>query len=76
MTVVHEPRLQLLQFATHLTPLFSKAPCFCPLLFGELAMLGFSLREAREAVFGPLASGSTSMELIPAARISDSFIWF
>ena len=53
MTVVHEPSLQLLQFAAHLPPLLSKAPRFCALLFGELAMLGSSLCESRKAVLGP-----------------------
>ena len=58
MTVVHEPSLQLLQFSAHLTPLLGKAPRFCALLFGELAMLGSSLSESRKAVLGPRAGGS------------------
>ena len=70
MTVVHEPRLQLLQFATHLASLLSKAPRFCALLFGELAMLDFSLCESRKAVLGPWTSGSPSMELTAAHRQS------
>ena len=70
MTVVHEPCLQLLQFATHLPPLLCKAPCFCAFLFGELAMLDFRLRESRKAVLGPWASGSPSMELTAAHRQS------
>ena len=70
MTVVHEPSLQLLQFATHLPPLLGKAPCFCALLFGELAMLGSSLCESRKAVLGPRTSGSPSMELTAAHRES------
>ena len=53
MTVVHEPSLQLLQFAAHLPPLLGKAPRFCALLFGELAVLGSSLCESRKAVLGP-----------------------
>ena len=70
MTVVHEPSLQLLQFAAHLPPLLSKAPCFCALLFGELAMLDFSLCESRKAVLGPWTGGSPSMELTAAHRES------
>ena len=53
ITVVHEPSLKFLQFATHLTPLLCKAPSLCPLLFSELPVLGSSLREARKAVLGP-----------------------
>ena len=70
MTVVHEPSLQLLQFAAHLPPLLSKAPRFCALLFGELAMLDFSLCESRKAVLGPRAGGRPSMELTAAHRES------
>ena len=70
MPVVHEPSLQLLQFTTHLPPLFCKAPRFCPLLFGELAMLGSSLCESRKALLGPWASGGPSMELTAAHRES------
>ena len=70
MTVVHEPSLQLLQFATHLPPLLGKAPRFCTLLFGELAMLGSSLCESRQAVLGLWASGGPSMELAAAHRES------
>ena len=70
MTVIHEPSLQLLQFAAHLTPLLGKAPRFCALLFSELAMLGSSLRKAREAVLGPWAGGSPSMELAAPHRES------
>jgi hypothetical protein len=70
MTVVHEPRLQLLKFATHLTPLFSKVPCFCALLLRELAMLGSSLCESRKAVLGPRACGGPSMELTAPHRES------
>ena len=70
MPVVHEPSLQLLQFAAHLTPLLSKAPRFCALLFGELAMLDFSLCESRKAVLGPRAGGSPSMELTAPHRES------
>jgi len=70
MTAVHEPRLQLLQFATHLPPLFCKAPCFCALLLGELTVLGSSLCESRKAVLGPWTGGSTSMELTAAHRES------
>ena len=68
--MVHEPSLQLLQFAAHLPPLLCKAPCFCPLLFGELAMLGSSLCESRKAVLGPRTGGSPSMELTAAHRES------
>ena len=53
MTVVHEPSLQLLQFTTHLAPDLGPAFSFCALLFGELAMLGFSLCESRKTVLGP-----------------------
>ena len=70
MTVVHEPSLQLLQFSAHLTPLLGKAPRFCALLFGELAMLDFSLCESRKAVLGPRPGGSPSMELTAAHRES------
>ena len=70
MPVVHEPSLQLLQFAAHLTPLLSKAPRFCALLFGEVAMLDFSLCESRKAGLGPRSSGSPSMELTAAHRES------
>ena len=70
MTVVHEPSLQLLQFSAHLTPLLGKAPRFCALLFGELAMLDFRLSESRKAVLGPRPSGSPSMELTAAHRES------
>ena len=70
MTVVHEPSLQLLQFAAHLPPLLCKAPCFCALLFGELAVLGSSLCESRKAVLGPRTGGSPSMELTAAHRES------
>jgi|GEM_PF-1471473 hypothetical protein len=69
MPVVHEPRLQLLQFATHLTPLLGKAPRFCPLLSGEPAMLGSSFCESRKTVLGPWASGSTAMEPTPAIAL-------
>ena len=65
MTVVHEPSLQFLQFAAHLTPLLCKALCLCPLLFDELAMLDSSLCESRKAILGPWAGASTPME--PAA---------
>ena len=70
MTVVHEPNLQLLQFTTHLAPLLGETPCFCALLFGELAMLDFSLCESRKAVLGPRTGGSPSMELTAAHRES------
>ena len=70
MTVVHEPRLQLLQFAAHLTPLLGKAPSFCPSLFGELAMLGSSLCESRKAVLGPRTGTRASMELTAPHRQS------
>ena len=46
MTVVHEPRLQLLQFAAHLPPLLCEAPRFCPFLFGKATVLDFSLCES------------------------------
>ena len=70
MTMVHEPSLQLLQFAAHLTPFLGSALCLCPLLFGELAMLDFSLCESRKAVLGPRACGRPSMELTAAHRES------
>ena len=70
MPVVHEPSLQLLQFAAHLPPLLGKAPCFCALLFGELAMLGSSLCESRKAVLGPRTGTRASMELTAAHRES------
>jgi len=70
MTVVHEPSLQLLQFAAHLPPLFSKESSRCSLLFGKATVLDFSLCESRKAVLGPWASGSPSMELTAAQRES------
>ena len=70
MTVVHEPSLQLLQFAAHLPPFLGKAPRFCALLFGELAVLGSSLCEPRKAVLGPWTGGRPSMELTAAHRES------
>jgi hypothetical protein len=70
MTVVHEPSLQLLQFAAHLPPLLCKAPCFCALLFGELAMLGSSLCEPRKALLGLWSSGGPAMELTAPHRES------
>ena len=68
--MVHEPSLQPLQFAAHLTPFLGSALCLCPLLFGELAMLGSSLCESRKAVLGLWASGGPSMELAAAHRES------
>jgi hypothetical protein len=68
MPVVHEPSLQLLQFATHLPADLAPTLSFCALLFGELAMLGSSLCESRKAVLGPRASGSPSMELTAPHR--------
>ena len=65
MTVVHEPSLQLLQFAAHLAPLLGSALSFCAFLFGELAMLGSSLCEARKAILSLWSSGCSSVE--PAA---------
>ena len=70
MTPVHEPSLQLLQFAAHLPPLLCKAPCFCALLFGVEPVLGSNLCESRKAVLGPWASGGPSMELTAAHRES------
>jgi len=70
MTVVHEPSLQLLQFAAHLTPLLGKAPRFCALLFGELAMLDFSLCESRKAGLGTWTGARASMELTAPHRES------
>ena len=70
MTVIHEPSLQLLQFSTHLTPLLGKAPRFCPLLFGELTVLDFSLCESRKAVLGPRTGARAPMELAAAHRES------
>ena len=70
MPTVHEPSLKLLQFAAHLPSQLGSAPCFCALLFGELAMLDFSLCESRKAGLGPRSSGSPSMELTAAHRES------
>ena len=70
MPVVHEPSLQLLQFAAHLTPLLGKVPGFCALLFRELAMLGSSLCESRKALLGPWSSGGPAMELTAPHRES------
>ena len=70
VTVVHEPSLQLLQFAAHLPPLLCKAPRFCALLFGELTVLGSSLCESRKAVLGPRTGARASMKLTAARRES------
>jgi hypothetical protein len=70
MTVVHEPSLQLLQFAAHLAPFLGKAPRFCPLPFGVEPVFGSSLCESRKAVLGPRAGGSPSMELTAPHRES------
>ena len=56
MTVVHELRLKLLQFATHLLPLLGSAFSVCSLLHCELAMLSSSLCMARKASLGPWSS--------------------
>ena len=61
-------RAQLLQFAAHLPPLLCKAPRFCALLFGELAMLDFRLCESRKAVLGPRTGTRASMELTAPHR--------
>jgi hypothetical protein len=68
MPVVHEPSLQLLQFATHLAPDLGPTLSFCALLFGVEPMLGFSPCESRKAFLGPWASGSPSMELTAPHR--------
>ena len=62
MTVVHEPRLKLLQFSAHLPPLFSKASSRCSLLFGKTTVRGSSGCEARKTVFGswPGARGTVN----------------
>ena len=70
MTVVHEPSLQLLQFAAHLPPLLGETPCFCPLLFGVEPVFGSSLCESRKAVLGPRTGTRPSMELTAAHRES------
>jgi hypothetical protein len=62
MTVVHEPSLKLLQFAAHLPPLLGKAPRFCAPLFGELAMLSFSLCEPRKTLLSLWTGRGPSME--------------
>ena len=62
MTAVHEPRLQLLQLTTHLAPLLGPTLGLCALLFGELAMLDFSLCESCKAVRGLGVGGGPSME--------------
>ena len=51
-------------------PLLCKAPCFCALLFGELAMLGSSLCESRKAILGPRTGARAPMELTAAHRES------
>jgi hypothetical protein len=68
--VVHEPSLQLLQFAAHLAPFLGKAPRFCPLPFGVEPVFGSSLCEARKAVLGPRTGAHASMELTAAHRES------
>ena len=70
MPVVHEPSLQFLQFAAHLTPFLCEAPRFCALLFGEAPMLGSSLRKAPKTFLGFGSSTCASMEL--AAPDSES----
>ena len=60
----------LIVIAAHLPPLLCKAPCFCALLFGELAMLGSSLCESRQAILGPRTGTRASMELAAAHRES------
>ena len=62
MTAVHEPSLQLPQLTTHLAPLLGPTLGLCALLFGELAMLDFSLCESCKAVRGPWTGGGPSME--------------
>ena len=62
MTAVHEPRLQLLQFTTHLAPLLGPTLGLCALLFGEPTVLDFSLCESRKAVRGLGVGGGPSME--------------
>ena len=61
-SVVHEPCLQLLQFAAHLTPLLCKAPCFCAFLFCELPMLDFRRGQTRKARLGPWSCRTPSVE--------------
>ena len=68
--MVHEPRLQLLQFAAHLPPLLCKAPRFCPFLFGVEPVFGSSLCESRKTVLGPRTGARASMELTAAHRES------
>ena len=70
MPAVHEPSLQLLQFAAHVAPLLGKAPCFCPLLFSKLPVLGSSLCEPRKPDLGPWTGARASMELTAAHRES------
>jgi len=68
--VVHEPSLQLLQFAAHLPPHLCFALGFCPLLFGVEPVRGSSLCESRKTVRGPRTGGSPSMELTAPHRQS------
>lgn len=64
MPMVHEPRLQLLQFNAHLTPLLGPKLAFCALLFRELTMLDFLASVSRARPSFP------SMELTAAHRES------
>ena len=68
--MVHEPRLQLLQFAAHLPPLLCKAPRFCPFLFGVEPVFGSSLCESCKTVLGPRTGARASMKLTAARRES------
>jgi hypothetical protein len=52
MTVVHEPSLQLLQFATHLAPLLGPAFSDLPFFFGEFAMYRPSRCKPRKTIRG------------------------
>ena len=69
MPVVHEPSLQLLQFAAHLPPLLGSALCLCALLFGELAVLGSSLCESRKAILCLRASRPATMQRTAAIAL-------
>ena len=75
MTTVHEPCLQLLQFAAHLTPLLGSALILCPLLFSKPTVLGSSLYEARKAVLGLWSCARTS-DLASLDRRATVWGWF
>jgi hypothetical protein len=68
MTVVHEPSLQLLQFATHLTPLLGPAFSDLPFFFGEFAMYRPGGCKPRQTFFCAWAGRCTPVQPAPPYR--------